>query len=90
MKEEAVVFLMLQASRTRRVWGCAVGCGTEEGGGSDSPIRLSFPHRHCHTFPIHRGQRGQGVVDVGAGCSVVRQDLAMSRVTADTHVSSGS
>jgi len=26
---------------------------------------------HCHTFPIHRGQRGQGVVDAGAGCSIV-------------------
>ena len=33
MKEGAVVFLMLQASRTWRVWGCAVGCGIEEGGG---------------------------------------------------------
>jgi len=39
------------------------------------------PCCHCHTFPIHRGQRGRGVVDAGAGCSVVCQDLLTAQPT---------
>jgi len=47
-------------------------------GGEATHLFDRAPCRHCHTFPIHRGQRGRGVVDAGTGCSIVRRDLAMS------------